>query len=287
LRTARYNPPPVIAAIEDACMNAPSASVLALVAASLPPLAMAASPAFPLVALGPSNTLTLFRSDAPGSTQTIKVSAVDGTVIGVDVRSADGKLYAITTTDALYTIDPRTGAATAVSKLGSPFGGGPASAFDFNPQADRLRVIGPAGQNLRINVQLGAVAIDGTLNYAADDNHAGKRPRVSATAYTNAVPRARSTTMFNLDYGLDVLVRQEPPNDGVLTTVGPLGVDCGEAAGFDIATDADGTDHAFAICSKTLYRVDLESGAARALGAIDATESRFLGLAVLPDTHEK
>lgn len=268
-------------------MNALSASVLALVAASLPPLAMAASPAFPLVALGPSNTLTLFRSDAPGSTQTVKVSAVDGTVIGIDVRSADGKLYAITTIDALYTIDPRSGAATAVSKLGSPFRGGPASAFDFNPQADRLRLIGPDGQNLRINVQLGAVAIDGTLNYTADDNHAGKRPRVSATAYTNAVPRARSTTMFNLDYGLDVLVRQEPPNDGVLTTVGPLGVDCGEAAGFDIATDAGGTDHAFAICGKTLYRVDLESGAARELGAIGAAESRFLGLAVLPDTHEK
>ncbi|MGH8238034.1 MAG: DUF4394 domain-containing protein [Steroidobacteraceae bacterium] len=237
--------------------------------------------AFELAALDTANSLVLFRSDAPQTTRTVPISGARGAMIGIDVRPMDGKLYGITDTGALHTIEPRTGAATLVSQLGSPFDGTTASGFDFNPQSDRLRLIAGTGQNLRVNVDVGAVAIDGTLSYAADDNHAGRRPQVAATAYTNSVARAPTTVTFDIDHALDILVRQEPPNDGVLATVGPLGIDCAETTGFDIATDARGADHAFLVCGAKLYRLDLESGAARMLGSIGAAQTRFIGLAVL------
>lgn len=240
-----------------------------------------APPGFDLAALGAGNSLVLLRSDAPQATRTVKITGVTGNVIGIDVRPMDGRLYGITDADALYTIDMRTGAATLVSRLGSPFDRAATSGFDFNPQSDRLRLIAATGQNLRINVDIGAVAIDGPLSYASDDEHAGRRAQIAATAYTNSVARARSTKTFDIDYALDLLVLQEPPNDGTLASVGSLGIDCGAAAGFDIATDGRGVDHAFLVCGATLYRLDLESGAARSIGAIGGAETSFLGLAVV------
>jgi len=237
--------------------------------------------AFELAALGTANSLVLFRSDAPQTTRTVTISGAKGVMIGIDVRPLDGKLYGLTDAGVLHAIDPRTGTATLVSRLGSPFDGGTAAGFDFNPQSDRLRLVAGTGQNLRVNVDVGAVAIDGTLSYASDDDHAGRRPQVAATAYTNSVARAPTTVTFGIDHALDILVRQEPPNEGVLATVGALGIDCTEATGFDIATDARGADHAFLVCGAKLYRLDLESGAARLLGSIGSEQSRFIGLAVL------
>jgi len=50
-----------------------------------------------------------------------------------------------------------------------------------------------------------------------------------------------------------VLAVQDPPNDGVLATVGPLGVDFGPLAGFEIVTDSSGQDSAYAASGSTLY----------------------------------
>lgn len=238
--------------------------------------------AFQLVALDAANALLVFRSDSPQDARRIKITGADGGFIGVDVRPMDGSLYGLTDVGTIHVIDVSTGAARLVSRLGSPFDGGAASGFDFNPQSDRLRLIAMAGQNLRVNVEIGAVAIDGPLAYASADDHAGKRPQVTATAYTNAVARARSTETFDIDSGLDLLVRQDPPNEGILESVGPLGVDCGEAAGFDIATDGRGRNHAFLVCDSTLYRLELASGAAREIGPVGNEIGHLIGLAVLP-----
>ena len=62
-----------------------------------------------------------------------------------------------------------------------------APGVDFNPQTDRLRVVSADGQNLRVNVTLGATAVDGALRYADGDSDAGKRPRIAASAYTHNV----------------------------------------------------------------------------------------------------
>jgi hypothetical protein len=136
---------------------------------------------------------------------------------------------------------------------------------------------------LRINLGVGAVSIDGPLTYASDDRHAGAQPAIVASAYTNSVPKAPSTVLFNIDYQLDVLVRQDPPNDGILTTVGPLGIDCGRSAGFDMVNVRKGVDLALAACQGNLYEVNLRSGAAKWVGKIGAGAAipDIIGLAII------
>ena len=182
----------------------------------------------------------------------------------------------------VYTIDVATGAAVLVSTLTVPFDGGARSGVDFNPQADRLRLVGGNGQNLRVNVDLGAAATDAPLAYAATDRNAGKRPAVAAAAYTNSVPGAATTRLFDIDSDLDVLALQDPPNDGILVTVGPLNIDFGPHAGFDIVS-RDGSDSAFAVSGGTLYTIDLATGGATAIGAIGGASGDLVGLAAVPE----
>jgi len=236
---------------------------------------------FKLATLGTDNHLLVFKSDAPQQAKRLNVTGTDGPLTGIDVRPADKKLYGLSQASTLFVIDPDTGAATRVSRLTSAFRGA-ASGFDFNPQADRLRLVASNGQNLRVKVEVGAVGIDGMLSYAPNDVHSGRRPTVSAAAYTNSVAGARSTILLVIDHELDILIQQEPPNDGVLTTIGPLGVNCSAAAGFDIVTDGRGVDHAFLVCGSELFRLDINSGAARFLGKI-ATTGEMIGLAVLSE----
>ena len=91
--------------------------------------------------------------------------------------------------------------------------------MNFNPQADRLRVVSKAGQNLRLNPDTGAAAgneADGPLAYATQppaDANAGKQPGVTGAAYTNNVARTTSTVLYDVDTTQDVLAIQNPPNN--------------------------------------------------------------------------
>ena len=249
-------------------------------------LESAASPALPvfkLAALDKSNHLVLFKSDAPQQSKTLNITGTDAPLTGIDVRPANKQMYGLSQSNTLFVIDPVTGAATRISKLTSAFRGAAASGFDFNPQSDRLRLVAASGQNLRVKVEVGAVGIDGVLNYTSNDLHSGRRPAVTAAAYTNSIPNARATILYVIDYEQDILIQQDPPNDGILTTVGALGVDCGAAAGFDIVTDGQGVDYAFLICGSQLLRLDINSGATQTLGKIGDATGELIGLAVLSD----
>ena len=107
------------------------------------------------------------------------------------------------------------------------------------------------------------------------------RAFVTAAAYTHNIPDAPDTKLFEIDADRDVLVLQDPPNDGVLVTVGPLGVDFGPTGGFDIVTGSDGTEHAFAASGASLYAIDLVTGAARSLGTIGDGRASVVGLAAI------
>src|SRR3712207_5286879 len=129
---------------------------------------------------------------------------------------------------------------------------------DFNPAADRLRVIGSDGTNLRANVDDGKVTKDGGLKFADGDMHKGKTPKIVAGAYTKSVKGAQETTLFDID-ATGAVVRQAPPNDGVLNSVGMLGMGA-EAAAFDIVADGNGGNEGWFMAGDTLYRVDLATG---------------------------
>ena len=228
-------------------------------------------PAAPTVlGLTTANQLVAFDPKAPNTiTSTTAISGLNAgdTVIGIDTRPKDGLLYALTRAGTLYTVNPATGAATLKATLSAdpadttaPFTALAGNVFsvDFNPVADRLRVIGDGGQNLRINVDSGATTTDGTIN------RAGSAPMLLASAYTNSFDGAAATMLFNLDAASDTLTLQAPPNDGTLADVGALGVDISGMAGFDIAGGANGLALAAlrsgASGPFTLYSVSLDHG---------------------------
>ncbi len=191
------------------------------------------------------------------------------TVVGIDFRPRDGLLYGITSAARIVTIDAATGATTVKATLAAdpadttlPYAGmvGTAFAVDFNPVADRLRVISNTGQSLRINVDTGATTTDGAIN------RAGPAPVVTAAAYTNSVPNAATTQLFDIDVDSDTLALQNPPNDGTLVSVGALGVAVAGDVGFDIGGGANGLALAALRTAaggpSSLYRIDLVTGAA-------------------------
>jgi hypothetical protein len=257
----------------------PAFVLLLTAGASSPGAAFAFEGPVGLVGLAEDNRLLLFTSDRPAAAKTVKVTKVSGVLVGIDYRPSNGRLYGLSSANNLYTIDPQSGVATPVNTLTTPFDGGPRSGFDFNPQSDRLRIVGGSGQNLRVHPNIGAAATDTALAYAPKDPNFRKKPLVVACAYTNSVARAPTTKAYDIDAALDVLVLQDPPNDGTLQTVGPLGADFDVATGFDIVTDAQGRDRAFAASGGALYAIDLATGASTRLGVIGQGGLRLVGLA--------
>ena len=234
-----------------------------------------------VVGLMPDNRIIIFDSDKPGLAKTTAISGVQGKILGIDVRPADRKLYAVSDADMIYTIDPWTGAASMVSKLSTSFKGGEKAVVDFNPVADRLRLMGANGTNFRVHPDTGAVTADGTLAFAANDRNAGKKPAVAAGAYTNAMAGARETALYNLEPTMGALLLQSPPNDGVQQTRGPLGVKLKPTVAFDITSDGAGGNVAYALADKTLYTVNLETGKATKVRELKKLPA-LIDIAVLP-----
>jgi Domain of unknown function (DUF4394) len=114
---------------------------------------------------------------------------------------------------------------------------GTAFGVDFNPAADRLRIISDSGQNLAHNVNDGGVTVaNGTLTYTPPPATAVPALGVTAAAYTNNDLNQPNTgtTLFDLDTTMDQVVFQSPPANGILVATGKLRVDATAAAGFDI-----------------------------------------------------
>ena len=197
--------------------------------------------------------------------------AAGETIADISFRPNDGLLYGLVVGAAgagrIVTISPTTGALTAVSTLvadptdttapytalsGARFG------IDFNPVPDRLRVVSNTGQSLRINVANGATITDTALNGAATG--------ATGAAYTNAFNAACRTQLFVIDPATDRVYLQNPPNDGVLNSIGALGVDATSVNGFTISTSATGANTAFAVlttaASTGVYSINTGTGAA-------------------------
>jgi hypothetical protein len=109
------------------------------------------------------------------------------------------------------------------------------------------------------------------LGYAAGDRNFGNLPAGVGAAYVNNFAGATSTTLFVIDTNLDVLVRQDPPNNGVLNTIGSLGIDAGTVLGFDIRS-VGGNETALAAIEvggvSGLYNINLTTGRAAIVGQI-------------------
>jgi len=238
--------------------------------------------ALDLAGLNNRNELVLFSDKAPGKVKSVAITGVEGKILGIDVRPADGKLYGLTTDSVLYTIDTASGAAVRKAKLSVPIDAVDYLVVDFNPQADRLRVIGSTGQNLRVNVDTGQTLVDGKLAYRAGDRNAGKPMGVYAGAYINSFVGATQTQLFEIDSVNGTYIVQDPPNDGVLRTVGPTGLPANTTVnGIDIYTDAKDNYFGFAVANATLYSFDVAAGKTKKVGAIGNGKTAIIDIAVL------
>ncbi|GAA3926113.1 DUF4394 domain-containing protein [Hymenobacter algoricola] len=238
--------------------------------------------------------LVSFDSGAPSNIRTaVNITGLptDGSQVlaGADFRPLDGLLYAFgynaaTSQGQLYTLNLGSGALTAVGGLNSyTLGAAPGIGFDFNPAADRIRIIGANGNNYRINPANG-------LGSAVADGPTG-RP-LSAAAYTNNDNNATTATLlYAYDQGINQVVLINDPNTALnITNVGPSGITVNTATGVeldvfsDLSTPATPVNTAYAAAAvsgstnESLYEVSLGTGSFSSLGRI-GSGSNLSGLA--------
>ncbi|MGE0660991.1 MAG: DUF4394 domain-containing protein [Reyranellaceae bacterium] len=233
------------------------------------------------VGLVGGNTLVMFDSESRKVMKTMSVTGVPS-LLGIDVRPADGWLYGVAPDGTVVTIDTATGKATGKTKLKAMLAPGIKPTIDFNPAADRLRVMGSDGSNLRANVDDGAVVTDGALAFAEKDMHKGERSNIVAGAYTNSYKGTKATTLYDIDATIGGLIKQAPPNDGILNAVGKLGPSISGPVAFDIESDGKDGNVAWLVHGGTLHTVDLMTGKAMAIGAISGVNGAISDIAVLP-----
>ncbi len=210
-------------------------------------------PKIGIYALDQNNTLFILKPGATSFTQLARVRGVNGSLIGLDFRPADGKLYTLTDADTVYTINlgNNLGAATQVSTVSPGFDGGFQSLMDFNPVVNALRLIGSNDQNYALvnsnGGNLNATAVQTAMNYRAGDVSAGRSPSISAGSYTNNNNGAQVTIFYGIDSARDTFVTIDPPaaggssatGTGALRTIGRLVTPRGELINFSPTGDFD------------------------------------------------
>jgi hypothetical protein len=243
-------------------------------------LACASSQAVTLIGLNSQNQISrIDTANIAGATNVDITGLMTGDrLVGIDTRPKDGKVYGVSLTNQLYTVNELTGAATWVAGLSTPviqanLGYG----IDFNPVADfgtgaSLRLISSAGDNFAINAATGLVG--NTANKIA----AG----FTGAAYTNAtlMPAAApaSTALYYIDAANDTLAMAPSAfNTPTITTVGALGVDVLKANGFEILGNGQAYA-AFNVDAGTslatgIYSINLGTGAATLIGTYNGTLS--------------
>lgn len=241
---------------------------------------------FAIAATADGQSLVSFFTNAPAAaTLVAPISGLQPgeTLLGLDYRPADTKLYGVGSSSRLYQVDRHSGVATSVSA--SPFStalSGAQFGFDFNPQIDRIRNVSDADQNLVLNPNTGALQLAATPVFYGGAN---TDPNVVHHAYDNNFPGTTATQLRAIDTELDQLVKQAN-NAGTLTVVGPLGVNFAEAGGFDVSRASNlgyavSTDQSGMVAIASLYLIDLNTGAAAGLGPVTTAAGADLDIVAM------
>jgi hypothetical protein len=248
------------------------ASLLALTAAA------AAAPAVGLVG---DKTLVWFDTNDAAVSRTVEVEGVDR-LMGIDVRPSNNMLYGVDGNGMIVTIDLESGAATMGAELSEKLPDGVTASVNFNPVADKLRLMGSDGTNLRIDVETGAATVDGSLNFEAGDMNAEATPNVIATAYTNGLGKPEATSMWDIDASLGALLRQTAPNDGTLATIGMLGIEGADHYAIDFEVRAIDDNVLWLAAGNGLYTVNVETGAAVMEAEFSGLDGTLRDISILP-----
>jgi hypothetical protein len=233
-----------------------------------------------LVGLTSANEIATFdTSNIAGATRVaITGLAAGDRLVGIDLRPGNNKIYGVSLSNQLYTVDPMTGAASFVAALSASIvNPGLGYGIDFNPVADfagiaSLRFVSAAGGNFAINANTGAVGnLTGTI-----------APGFSGVSYTNSVtlPSAAppNTQLYYINASNDTLsIATGAFNTPTINLVGSLGIDVLQANGFEVmpggtAFAALNVDAGTSLVTG-IYAIDLATGAASLLGNFNGTLS--------------
>lgn len=259
------------------------ASKAAAVAAAILASAAAANTASAATVAGLVDGKSIAWIDTDAKKVTAMVTLDGGaSLVGFDVRPSDGKLYGVTPDGAIVIVDAKTGKWEKKSQLSEKLPAGETIAVDFNPAADRMRIIASNGMSLRVNVDDGKATIDGSLKYAETDPNKGKMPKVTAVGYTNSFAGTKETALYDIDAANGMLLKQAPPNDGIVSGVGTLGIALDGPIAFDIWTDGKGGNVGWLLAGGNLHTVDIATGAAKSVGAIVGLKGKVSDIAILP-----
>ncbi len=244
-------------------------------------------------AFGLTTAGRLVRFDVDAPNWLIPVGTITGLVggdtdlIGIDFRVQNNRLYGVGNLGGIYVINTSNAVATLVSHLTAPLVG-TAFGVDFNPAANRLRIISNAGENLRHNIDdptgtppPGTTVIDAPLTYPPLPALA---TGLSGAAYTNNdLDPTTGSTLFDIDTTRSQVAVQSPANLGALAVTGTLPVPVGPSAGYDIYTERSGGraagNRGFAALlvgtSYRLYEVNPLTGQAALRGSFPANNQVF------------
>mgnify|MGYP002777969247 CR=1 FL=1 len=283
--------PPILIPLRAMRRSAPLVRTL-LSAAALTAGTAAAAHAQPFYAYGLTGTgagqqLVRYTTDNPNAVTVL--GNTGASLTGIDFRAVDGGLYGFDGT-RLYTVNTTTGAASVIGMMGSPTTtGSNAVGFDFNPVADRIRVV-DGNASYRYNQLNGTlVTQDGALSFGAG----GAPISVTGVGYTNNDASAATGTAFlAINNVSGELLRIDPPNAGTATSLGSLGVGSNIlVGGFDIFLVGSQNVGFFTLLnggSASLYRIDLAAdgaftGSAALVGTLGAPGVGSLALAAVPE----
>lgn len=177
------------------------------------------------------------------------------TVLGMDMRPANGQMYALGSNSRLYTLDVGTAAFTLVGTLSTTLSG-TSFGFDFEPVNDVIKIVSNVGQNLNVLPVTAATTLGNIITPAT--------ATVSAAAYNNNFKGANTSILYVINHTDDKLYTQ---NGGAITAVGELKINAESSNGFDIvSTSTTNTAYGFFTVDgkNKLYRVDLTNGLATA-----------------------
>jgi hypothetical protein len=182
-----------------------------------------------MYAVGEDGNLSSFFSDAPQIIRSaIPITGLQSgeTLKGIDM-GVNYLLYALGSSSRLYTINPNTGAATAVGGQFSTLLNGSTFGIDIGPTG--VCVTSDLGQSLLINMTTGVATVQASPAYVAGDPYVGQAPRIDSLAYNVASGTwvagnslANSFTSFT-------------PSTGSLSTIGPAGFDFSRFNGLDFS----------------------------------------------------
>lgn len=288
----------LIAASSALMMTHALAQTTKLTPAALPPSVWAATATNELIQVNPATPSKVLQR------KPIKGLMSGENLVGIDYRISRGVLFGLTQVGRIYTINTATGQVSPVGATAAiPGLQGQTMGFDFNPAADRIRVVSSGGLNLRLHPETGAqvdfdpktdgVQADPSLNFAAGDINAGKKPDVVAAAYTYNKKNEKLTTNYAIDRSLGALLMQgsqedaQPavsPNLGQLTTIGSMGLGKLKDASFDISDLSNMPLAAVRTANSSntrLVQIDLKTGHAKSLGTL-GNGAAIVGLAIEP-----